>query len=94
MNRSDYIIDFERVNQLTASIYDDPNDKSSPFSDGKFAFSVSRKIIREYLENFNSMSERNTNEDKMNHIINTLEYNGILIHKSTIRDQKIEELLK
>jgi hypothetical protein len=94
MNRSDYIIDFERVNKLTTSIYDDPNDKSSPFSDGKFAFSVSRKIIREYLENFNSMSERNTNEDKMNHIINTLEYNGILIHKSTIRDQKIEELLK
>ena len=94
MNRSDYIIDFERVNKLTTSIYDDPNDKSSPFSDGKFAFSVSRKIIREYLENFNSMSERNTKEDKMNHIINTLEYNGILIHKSTIRDQKIEELLK
>jgi hypothetical protein len=94
MNRSDYIIDFDRVNQLTTSIYDDPNDKSNPFSDGKFAFSVSRKIIREYLENFNSMSERNTNEDKMNHIINTLEYNGILIHKSTIRDQKIEELLK
>jgi hypothetical protein len=27
MNRSDYIIDFDRVNQLTASIYDDPNDK-------------------------------------------------------------------
>ena len=94
MNRSDYIIDFERVNKLTTSIYDDPNDKSNPFSDGKFAFSVSKKIIREYLDNFNSMSERNTNEDKMNHIINTLEYNGVLIHKSTIRDQKIEELLK
>jgi hypothetical protein len=94
MNRSDYIIDFDRVNQLTSSIYDDPNDKSSPMSDGKFAFSVSRKLIREYLDIFNSMSERNTNEDKMNHIINTLEYNKILIHKSTIRDQKIEEVLK
>jgi hypothetical protein len=94
MNRSDYIIDFERVNQLTSSIYDDPNDKSSPMSDGKFAFSVSRKLIREYLDIFNSMSERNTTEDKMNHIINTLEYNKILIHKSTIRDQKIEEVLK
>lgn len=94
MNRSDYIIDFERVNQLTASIYDDPNDKSSPMSDGKFAFSVSRKLIREYLDIFYSMSERNTTEDKMNHIINTLEYNRILIHKSTIRDQKIDEVLK
>jgi hypothetical protein len=94
MNRSDYVIDFERVNQLTASIYDDPNDKSNPMSDGKFAFSVSRKLIREYLDIFNSMSERNTTEDKMNHIINTLEYNKILIHKSTIRDQKIDEVLK
>jgi hypothetical protein len=45
MLKKDYIIDFERVNQLTSSIYDDPNDKSSPFSTGKFAFSVSRKII-------------------------------------------------
>jgi hypothetical protein len=62
-------------------------------SDGKFAFSVSRKLIREYLDIFNSMSERNTTEDKMNHIINTLEYNKILIHKSTIRDQKIDEVL-
>jgi hypothetical protein len=94
MNRSDYVIDFERVNQLTTSIYDDPNDKSSPFSEGKFTFSVSRKLIREYLDVFNSMSERNTTEDKMNHIINTLEYNKILIHKSTIRDQKIDEVLK
>jgi hypothetical protein len=94
MNRSDYVIDFERVNQLTTSIYDDPNDKSSPFSEGKFTFSVSRKLIKEYLDVFNSMSERNTTEDKMNHIINTLEYNKILIHKSTIRDQKIDEVLK
>jgi hypothetical protein len=62
--------------------------------EGKFAFSVSRKLIREYLDVFNSMSERNTTEDKMNHIINTLEYNKILIHKSTIRDQKIDEVLK
>ncbi len=93
MNRSDYIIDFERVNQLTTTIYDDPNHKS-PFSDGKFAFSVSRKLIREYLDKFNSMSERNTSQDNLEHIINTLVYNGILIDKATIRDRKIENILK
>lgn len=93
MNRSDYIIDFERVNQLTATIYDDPNDKSSPFSVGKFAFSVSRKLIKEYLDRFNSMSERNTSQDNSEHIINTLVYNGILIDKATIRDRKINTVL-
>lgn len=94
MSKSDYIIDFERVNQLTSSIYDDPNDKSNPFTVGKFAFSVSRKLIKEYLDRFSSMTERNTPDDKMQHIINTLEYNKIIVHKSTIRDQKIDEILK
>lgn len=94
MSRLDYIIDFERVNQLTSSIYDDPNDKSNPFTEGKFAFSVSRKLIKEYLDRFSSMTERNTPDDKMQHIINTLEYNKIIVHKSTIRDQKIDEILK
>lgn len=94
MSRLDYIIDFERVNQLTSSIYDDPNDKSNAFTEGKFAFSVSRKFIKEYLDRFSSMNERNTPDDKMQHIINTLEYNKIIVHKSTIRDQKIDEILK
>jgi len=94
MSSLDYIIDFERVNQLTSSIYNDPNDKSNPFTEGKFAFSVSRKLIKEYLDRFSSMNERNTPDDKMQHIINTLEYNKIIVHKSTIRDQKIDEILK
>jgi len=94
MSSLDYIIDFERVNQLTSSIYNDPNDKSNPLTEGKFAFSVSRKLIKEYLDRFSSMNERNTPDDKMQHIINTLEYNKIIVHKSTIRDQKIDEILK
>ena len=90
MNKSDYIIDFERVNQLTSSIYDDPNDKSNPFTEGRFAFSVSRKLIKEYLDRF----ERNSlSDDKMEHTIKTLEYNKIIVHKSTIRDRKIDEVL-
>jgi hypothetical protein len=98
MNKSDYIIDFERVNDLTTSIYDDPNDKSNPMSEGKFAFSISRKVIREYLDNFNSYNPINTHsdliKDKIKHVIETLEYNGILLHKSTIRDKKIDKILE
>ncbi len=96
--RSDYIIDFERVNQLTTSVYDDPDDNTNPFQKGKFAFSVSRKMIREYLDSFMSHSgsrmASEVSNDKLEHIINTLEYNGILIHKSTIRDEKINNILK
>lgn len=91
MNKSDYIIDFERVNQLTTSIYDNPNDKSNPLVEGKFAFSVSRKVIKEYLDKFSSSSR---DSEYLDHIINTLEYNGILIHKSTLRDNKIKQILK
>ena len=96
MNKNDYIIDFDRVNQLTTSIYDDPNDKSNPFVAGKFAFSVSRKVIREYIDIFQSFSGsvRSTAIDKIEHIVNTLEYNGILIHKSTLRDKKINNILE
>jgi hypothetical protein len=98
MNKSDYIIDFERVNELTTSIYDDPNDKSNPMLDGKFAFSISRKVIREYLDNFNSYNPISTHsdliKDKVKHVIETLEYNGILLHKSTIRDKKIDKILE
>jgi len=89
MKIEDYIIDFERVNQLTTTIYDDPNDKSSPFSDGKYAFSVSRKLIKEYLDRFRS----DWSNIEIEHIINTLVYNGILIDKSTIRDNKIKKIL-
>jgi hypothetical protein len=92
--KNNYIIDFDRVNQLTVSIYDDPNDTSSPFSAGKFAFSLSRRIIKEYIDAFQSISKGDTISDKMEHIVNTLEYNGILIHKSTIRDRKINEILE
>ena len=94
ISKNDYIIDFDRVNQLTTSIYDDPSDQSSPFVVGKFAFSVSRKVIKDYIEAFQSVSERNTTSDRIEHIVNTLEYNGILIHKSTIRDKKINDILE
>ena len=91
--KSDYVIDFERLNELTTSIYDDPNDQSSPFSNGKFAYSTSKSIIKDYIDYFKRLEDDFKLKDKTNHVINTLEYNGILIHKSTIRDKKINQVL-
>ena len=55
-------------------------------------------MISEYLDSFMSHSgSRMISEisnDKLEHIINTLEYNDILIYKSTIRDEKINNILK
>ena len=95
MNLKDYIIDFERVNELTSTKFDDPDDKSNPFSEGKYMFSVSRKIIKGYLDTiFSNGGISGTHSDKLEHIINTLEYNGILISKSEIRDRKISKVLE
>jgi hypothetical protein len=91
--KSDYVIDFERINQLTTSIYDDPTDKSNPFTNGKFAFSSSRKIIIDYIEKFRSLQSRDIPDDRMQHVIDTLEYNGILISKAKIRDNKISKII-
>jgi hypothetical protein len=91
--KSDYVIDFERINQLTTSIYDDPTDKSNPFTNGKFAFSLSRKIIIDYIEKFRSLQSRDIPDDRMQHVIDTLEYNGILVSKAKIRDNKISKII-
>lgn len=97
MNLKDYIIDFERVNELTSTKFDDPDDKSNPFSECKYMFSVSRKLIREYLDVIISKrkgSISGIHSDKLEHVINKLEYNGILISKSEIRDRKISKVLE
>jgi hypothetical protein len=75
--KSDYVIDFERINQLTTSIYDDPNDKTNPFSNGKFAFSVSRKIILNYLEQFQNLRSREEISDEMSHVLDTMEFQKV-----------------
>lgn len=94
IKREDYIIDFDRVNQLTSTIYDDPNDDSNPFVKGKFAYSITRKLLNGYLEKFMSASDRKLSDGEMKHIVMTLEYNGILKHKSVLRDEKISSLLE
>lgn len=33
-------------------------------------------------------------KERYEHVLNTLEYNGIILHKSTIRDGKINKILE
>lgn len=92
MNRSDYIIDFDRVNELTTIVYSERVKQSSAFSDGNIGYTLSRKIISDFLNKF-TQSKSTTTDEEMNFIIETLVYNKILITKADIRDTKIDKVL-
>ena len=92
MNRSDYIIDFDRVNELTTIVYSERVKQSSAFSDGNIGYTLSRKMISEFLNKF-TQSKSSTTDEEMNFIIETLVYNKILITKADIRDTKIDKVL-
>lgn len=91
-----YIIDFERVNQLTMHPKD--NQVDVPMASILSPHGVSRKIIKDYLEIYhtfvsNKLKGRVTSdvsEERFNMIVDTLLYNGILVDK---RDKRIEEVL-
>jgi len=87
-----YIIDFERVNELTSTAYDDKRPQGY-HQEGTYAYTLSRKLIKEYLDIFSGSSSRNVNQVKLNHIIKTLKYNKIILDESDIRDEKINKVL-
>ena len=91
--KSDYIIDFERINELTTHPGDN-RDKDSfmPTS----VYSISKQIIKDYIRIWSEQEFRssNTTDIKLQEVIDTLVYNKILIAKSTIRDKKINQILE
>ena len=101
MNK-DLIIDFERLNQLTAHPNDNPNSNNS-ITGAVFTYNISRKILKDYMEiyvGYNpSQSYRIGNrqgkvtEEEYNNIVNTLKHNRILITSADIRDKKINIVL-
>jgi hypothetical protein len=93
-----YIIDFERINQLTSHPKDDPDSGYAPF----YTYNTTRNLIKQYMEVYQSY--RNTSGrgryhrgkeecDKYQEAVDILRFNKILISKSDIRDSKIDELL-
>lgn len=78
-----YIIDFERLNELTTIV------------DGDFApkgNTISRNILKEYMDVY--LHKLNSKPEYVEHVIKTLIYNGILIGPAEIRDKKIDSILE
>lgn len=92
----EYIIDFGRVNELCAHPNDNPKDGLS----GIFVYSVSRKIIKDYLDIYTDsvLQPRRVTvkytQEMLDHVIETLNFNRILISKADIRDDKINQVLQ
>lgn len=88
------IIDFERLNKLTAHPNDDPS-KSPGYGGPIFTYNITRKVLKEYIEIYTQYKINNTNitNEQYNNIVNTLKYNKILISPADIRDKKIKYIL-
>jgi hypothetical protein len=81
MKINDFIIDFDRVKELSST----KNDSNEGYN-GTYHFAISRKLIKEYLDILFGDSKYRKNDDMMEHIINTLIYNR--------RKDRIEEILE
>ena len=93
MKKTDYIIDFDRVNELTTIVYSDRLKQGNAFSDGNIGYTLSRKMISDFLNKFTQFKSSTTTDEEMNFITETLVYNKILITKADIRDTKITKVL-
>lgn len=88
---SDYVIDFERINQLTTTAFDKEN--GSPIGP-ILGHGISKSIIKDYLQVYQGRDSKHLNQVKLQEVIDTLVYNKILISRADIRDGKIDEVLK
>lgn len=89
-----YVIDFERLNELTSHPNDNPNTGGYQ-SSGTFVFSTTRKIIKEYLEIYSGVliGKAPALGSNFDAIVDTLLYNKILLSESDLRDNKIKSIL-
>lgn len=94
---SDYIVDYERVNELTSHANDDPTSGIG----GSYVMGA-RSTVKKYIKTFEEIVIKNTIKENeieikspaIKHMINTLIYNKILIHvNSAKRENILEQLL-
>jgi hypothetical protein len=90
------IVDFERINSLTSHPNDNPSTQS--LSGGTFVYSITRKLLRDYLEiylSYNQISQRSIKvpDEEYNKVCEILLFNKVLISKSDIRDNRINDIL-
>lgn len=101
----DWVIDFDRVNELTTTSKDNPDAGYS----GTYYFSTSKKIIYDYVDKFvdfyfgqktirgrsQMYSVPKSTNPELEHITKTLIWNRILVDRSDskVRDEKLDKIL-
>lgn len=99
MNYLDYIIDFDRINELSINQDIDKNVKENSIGHVGFSYSISRRVLKEYVDTFYLLSKSTLpakfrDTDKINHIIKTLHYNKVLLSPADIRSKEIDKVLE
>lgn len=95
MDYYDYLIDFERLNELTNPVgYTEHGLNQGAISP------VSRRTLMKYVDAWNSFIERadrsyksERDNKRIEYIINNLRNSGILISPQDQRDNKLNEIL-
>lgn len=92
MKYDDYIIDFDRINELTTHPNDNPN--STGFVQGTFCYGIARKAIREYLDIYIQYPQSNKiSEECYQNAVKHLNFNRVLLSKSDIRERRINLII-
>ena len=89
---SDYIIDFERINELTSHPQDETEDNKKGYLPVTI-YAISRKIIKDMLETYMKKNRSPNTLEEYLEAVETLVYNRILITKSEMRDRQINKIL-
>jgi hypothetical protein len=84
-----YVIDLERVNELTAP---HPGDNSNSYQPTA-VFSVSKMLIKKWIEIWESRTDRNQSDDRVQSAFESLRYNKILLTEADLRDRKLDNLI-
>jgi hypothetical protein len=84
-----YLIDLERINELTAP---HPGDNSSAYQPTS-VFSVSKMLIKKWVEIWENRNSKTETDDKVKLAFENLRFNKILLSESDIRDKKLQFIL-
>lgn len=99
---NEYVIDFERLNELTTHPNDNPI--SGGLNTGSFCYSSTRRCIKEYMDIYMDATMRKgttlglhiagPTKEVYNKVIEVLHFNKILISSADIRDKKIDTIVE
>jgi hypothetical protein len=84
-----YIIDLERINELTAP---HPGDNPTGYFPTS-VHSISKMLIKKWVEIWEEKNSRSEKSEKVKIAFDNLRYNKILLTEDDIRDKKINHLL-